>query len=192
MNLTDRSRLAVLETAVRRLVQQYAPRQIGEVLADHGGLAGLTDDDHPQYHNDARGDARYDPLGASSAAVAAHESAPDPHPTYLTAAEGAAAFEPLGVVAGAIAAHESAPDPHPTYLTAAEGAATFAALSHGHVAADVSDFDTQVRTNRLDQMAAPSASVSFADQQATSFRVENRTSDPSSPTTGQIWLRTDL
>lgn len=26
---------------------------------DHGGLVGLTDDDHPQYHNDARGDARY-------------------------------------------------------------------------------------------------------------------------------------
>lgn len=26
---------------------------------DHGGLAGLSDDDHPQYHNNARGDARY-------------------------------------------------------------------------------------------------------------------------------------
>lgn len=27
--------------------------------ADHGNLAGLADDDHTQYHNDARGDARY-------------------------------------------------------------------------------------------------------------------------------------
>jgi hypothetical protein len=27
--------------------------------ADHGALAGLADDDHTQYHNDARGDARY-------------------------------------------------------------------------------------------------------------------------------------
>lgn len=26
---------------------------------DHGALNGLEDDDHPQYHNDARGDARY-------------------------------------------------------------------------------------------------------------------------------------
>lgn len=26
---------------------------------DHGGLAGLADDDHSQYHNDSRGDARY-------------------------------------------------------------------------------------------------------------------------------------
>jgi len=29
--------------------------------ADHGNLAGLGDDDHTQYHNDARGDARYVP-----------------------------------------------------------------------------------------------------------------------------------
>ncbi|MCB0207703.1 MAG: hypothetical protein KDJ52_00145 [Anaerolineae bacterium] len=28
-------------------------------LSDHGALGGLGDDDHPQYHNDARGDARY-------------------------------------------------------------------------------------------------------------------------------------
>lgn len=27
--------------------------------SDHGSLIGLADDDHPQYHNDARGDARY-------------------------------------------------------------------------------------------------------------------------------------
>lgn len=29
------------------------------VVTDHGGLNGLTSDDHPQYHNDARGDLRY-------------------------------------------------------------------------------------------------------------------------------------
>jgi hypothetical protein len=28
-------------------------------VTDHGALTGLTDDDHPQYHNNARGDARY-------------------------------------------------------------------------------------------------------------------------------------
>jgi hypothetical protein len=28
-------------------------------ITDHGGLSGLTDDDHTQYHNDTRGDARY-------------------------------------------------------------------------------------------------------------------------------------
>jgi hypothetical protein len=44
----------------------------------------------------------------------------------------------------------------------------------------------------LDAIDAPVASVNFADQQALSFRLENRTSDPGTPTTGQIWLRTDL
>jgi hypothetical protein len=46
---------------------------------------------------------------------------------------------------------------------------------------------------RLDQLVDPAASVRFNSQQALSFRLENLTgSDPSSPTTGQIWLRTDL
>ena len=31
----------------------------GGGVTDHGALTGLADDDHPQYHNDARGDARY-------------------------------------------------------------------------------------------------------------------------------------
>ena len=44
----------------------------------------------------------------------------------------------------------------------------------------------------LDAIDAPVASVNFADQQALSFRIENRTSDPVSPTTGQVWLRTNL
>jgi hypothetical protein len=31
----------------------------GNAAIDHGGLTGLGDDDHPHYHNDTRGDARY-------------------------------------------------------------------------------------------------------------------------------------
>lgn len=31
----------------------------GSGVSDHGGLTGLGDDDHSQYHNDSRGDARY-------------------------------------------------------------------------------------------------------------------------------------
>lgn len=45
---------------------------------------------------------------------------------------------------------------------------------------------------KLNELAVPTASVDFSGQQATSFRIENRTTDPTSPTTGQIWLRTDL
>ena len=40
------------------------------VATDHGSLAGLADDDHPQYHNDARGDLRYLLLSDMSAAEA--------------------------------------------------------------------------------------------------------------------------
>jgi len=36
---------------------------------DHGVLAGLGDDDHLQYHNDARGDARYSQLNHTHAGV---------------------------------------------------------------------------------------------------------------------------
>lgn len=47
----------------------------GGGVTDHGALTGLVDDDHPQYHNDARGDARYSPLGHTHAdAVAAGAS----------------------------------------------------------------------------------------------------------------------
>jgi hypothetical protein len=35
----------------------------GGGVTDHGDLTGLADDDHTQYHTDARGDARYAPVG---------------------------------------------------------------------------------------------------------------------------------
>lgn len=42
------------------------------------------------------------------------------------------------------------------------------------------------------ELGEPTASVEFSQQQALQFVVENRTSDPGSPVTGQLWLRTDL
>ncbi len=42
----------------------------GSGVTDHGALTGLGDDDHPQYHNDARGDARYYTKTQSDAALA--------------------------------------------------------------------------------------------------------------------------
>jgi hypothetical protein len=44
-------------------------------------------------------------------------------------------------------------------------------------AAKISDFDTQVRTNRLDQLAAPSASVSFNSQKITSLATPTDATD---------------
>jgi hypothetical protein len=41
----------------------------GGGVTDHGALSGLLDDDHPQYHNDARGDARYYTQAQVTAAI---------------------------------------------------------------------------------------------------------------------------
>lgn len=43
--------------------------------SDHGTLTGLADDDHAQYHNDARGDARYAPVAHVGAGSTAHANA---------------------------------------------------------------------------------------------------------------------
>jgi hypothetical protein len=37
------------------------------IITDHGALSGLNDDDHPQYHNDTRGDVRYYTKAANNA-----------------------------------------------------------------------------------------------------------------------------
>jgi hypothetical protein len=105
-------------------------------VTDHGLLSGLGDDDHPQYHTDARGDVRYDTKGAASSGDAAHVAATDPHAQYLRQSEVAAG---TGItVAGtggttggvtvtnvdpgstAMTTHEGKTDPHPQYLTPAE------------------------------------------------------------------------
>lgn len=41
----------------------------GGGVTDHGALTGLADDDHTQYHNDARGDARYVALTSGSSQI---------------------------------------------------------------------------------------------------------------------------
>ena len=65
-------------------------------VSDHGALTGLLDDDHTQYLTAARGDSRYDALGAASSGDSAHTSAGDPHPQYLTPTEGNAAYATTG------------------------------------------------------------------------------------------------
>jgi len=51
-------------------------------ITDHGALSGLGDDDHTQYHNNTRGDARYDLLGEAASKVSVHEGLADPHTQY--------------------------------------------------------------------------------------------------------------
>ncbi len=67
----------------------------------HGDLSGLDDDDHPQYHNNARGDARYTPL--------AHASDTD-NPHEVTAAQVGA--DASGTAATAVSAHSGGTGVH--------------------------------------------------------------------------------
>lgn len=133
---------------------------------DHGALTGLADDDHGQYHTDARGDARYSPLGHShaydpagtaAAAVSAHAAASDPHPGYLTPDEGDAAYEPKSAN---IQAHiASAANPHG--VTAAQAGADPAGTSASAIAAHIaaSDPHPTYTTTAEAAAAAPVQSV---------------------------------
>lgn len=75
----------------------------------------------------------------------------------------------------------------PEALTAAQAKSILAIVS-----ADVSDLAATVQAYTLDTFANPVASMDFAQQQTLQFVIENRTSDPGSPVSGQLWLRTDL
>ena len=60
-------------------------------VSDHGALTGLADDDHPHYHTDARGDARYYTQSAADAAFApAAHVADTGNPHAVTAAQAGA------------------------------------------------------------------------------------------------------
>lgn len=53
----------IVSTNIAVEVGQRAISENSSGVTDHGALTGLADDDHTQYHNDARGDARYSQLG---------------------------------------------------------------------------------------------------------------------------------
>ena len=44
---------------IYKVVESLTGSGGGGGVTDHGALTGLADDDHPQYHNDTRGDVRY-------------------------------------------------------------------------------------------------------------------------------------
>ena len=66
-------RLRIGNTEDRLDVLESTPDSVSGAT-DHGALTGLADDDHTQYHNNARGDARYSQLGHTHAEIADHET----------------------------------------------------------------------------------------------------------------------
>jgi hypothetical protein len=63
-------------------VVEFPPTSTSGVT-DHGALTGLDDDDHPQYHTDARGDLRYAPINHSHNHASLTGLNADDHPQYL-------------------------------------------------------------------------------------------------------------
>ena len=71
----------------------------GGGVTDHGALTGLADDDHTQYHTDARGDARYSQLGHTHTATQISDSTTIGR-SVLTAVDAAAARTAIGAGTG--------------------------------------------------------------------------------------------
>lgn len=123
----------------------------GIAAGDHGTLTGLADDDHTQYHNDARADTWLatkdtDDLAASatnlylsttqatqiSNATSHISNTSNPHNVTYTQV-GA---EQAGAAAAAITVHEAEANPHPLYLLKAND---FLQLDVGSVPVSASD-----------------------------------------------------
>lgn len=60
----------VAATDVQAAIAEVVSEGGGGGVTDHGALTGLADDDHTQYHTDARGDARYPPLARTISTTA--------------------------------------------------------------------------------------------------------------------------
>lgn len=75
-------------------------------------------------------------------------------------------------------------DVSPDWSTITNKPTVFPPAMHTHVAADITNFDTQVRTNRLDQMASPTNPVSFNGQKITNLA--NGTASTDAAAFGQI------
>ena len=121
----------------------------GSIIKNHGGLSGLSNDDHPQYHTDARGDIRYyDKItvynmitSASGSIIKAHSGltglSNDDHPQYHTDARGDVKYYSKTAVdnlitstsGSIIKAHSGltglSNDDHPQYHTDARGDAKY-------------------------------------------------------------------
>jgi len=75
---------------------------------DHGTLAGLTDDDHSQYHTDTRGDARYYTQAQVDSSLAGKSNTSHNHAGVYDTAGSAAAAQSAAIAASAPSAHVGA------------------------------------------------------------------------------------
>lgn len=132
-------------------------------ITDHGALSGLSDDDHPQYLNTTRGDARYSLLGHTHAAPA-HSALSgldaDDHLQYFNQARGDlrysllghnhdSAYSPLGHTHAHSGLSGLSADDHTQYHNDSRGDLRYLKLTGGTLSA------------RLTLAAAPTATASY-------------------------------
>lgn len=139
----------------------------GGGVTDHGALTGLGDDDHTQYHNDARGDARYQPLDADLTTIAGLTATTD---NFLQAKASAWASRTPTQVATDLSAFLQPLDADLTAIAALSPSnGTFLKRSGGvWTAASIAQSDVTGLVDALADEAAGSAAATFAQQTTTS------------------------
>ncbi|MCW5699286.1 MAG: hypothetical protein KIT00_05555, partial [Rhodospirillales bacterium] len=106
---------------------------------NHGALAGLGDDDHPQYHTDTRGDARYYTQSQVDATLAGKSDIGHDHvgvyePVFL---KNSGFNKDLGTIAGTVSEGNHTHDA--TYAPIAQGVAN--GNNHDHSGGDGAQID---------------------------------------------------
>ena len=153
-------------------------------VSDHGALTGLADDDHAQYHTDARGDARYAPIakGVTNGDAHDHIGGDGTQITYASLSGlptlGSAAAAATGdfEAAGAVSTHNA--------VTTAHGISAW-----GATLVDDADANTARSTLGLGT-AATTASTAYATstQGANADSHASNTSNPHAVSKTQVGL----
>jgi hypothetical protein len=164
---------------------EVQPTLAGAGVTDHGLLTGLDDDDHPQYHTDDRGDARYSPLGHDHDGDYLESVSVNP----LTIEGDGTPESPLNVIGGTgISDHGELSgledDDHTQYLTEgraqAWGDARYSQPGHTHSAYEAHLTNTNnphgvdkadIGLDQVDNTNDASKPISFATNQALSTKL---------------------